>query len=155
MIRAFVLTNHKGGVGKSTSATNIALGTAGLLRQSGASNPQVLLVDTQSCGYVKHWTMRPVRQFQTPQDSWSGRWKSPGDSWISVEVARTRNLSILWLTWVANMQPLSIVDPTGAPYCPPERLRSCSRVDPRVVQHVPQLATCPRWVSDRITRLTL
>src|SRR3990172_4322907 len=48
MTRVFVFTNHKGGVGKSTSATNIALGIAGLLRQSGASNPRVLLVDTDS-----------------------------------------------------------------------------------------------------------
>ena len=48
MTRAFVLTNHKGGVGKSTSATNIALGIAGLLRQVGAKNPRVLLIDTDS-----------------------------------------------------------------------------------------------------------
>ena len=48
MTRAFVLTNHKGGVGKSTSATNIALGITGLLRQAGADNPRVLLVDTDS-----------------------------------------------------------------------------------------------------------
>ena len=48
MTHVFVLTNNKGGVGKSTSATNIGLGMAGLLRQSGASNPQVLLVDTNS-----------------------------------------------------------------------------------------------------------
>ena len=48
MTRAFVLTNHKGGVGKSTSATNIALGITGLLRQVGAINPRVLLIDTDS-----------------------------------------------------------------------------------------------------------
>ena len=48
MTRVFVLTNHKGGVGKSTSATNIALGIAGVLRRAGASNPRVLLVDTDS-----------------------------------------------------------------------------------------------------------
>ncbi len=46
MTRAFVLTNHKEGVGKSTSATNVALGIAGLLRQVGAKNPRVLLIDT-------------------------------------------------------------------------------------------------------------
>jgi chromosome partitioning protein len=48
MTRSIVLTNNKGGVGKSTSATNIALGITGLLRQAGASNPRVLLVDTDS-----------------------------------------------------------------------------------------------------------
>ena len=32
MTRAFVLTNHKGGVGKSTSATDIDFGLVGLLR---------------------------------------------------------------------------------------------------------------------------
>jgi len=48
MTRAYVLTNHKGGVGKSTSATNIALGIAGLLRQVGAKNSRVLLIDTDS-----------------------------------------------------------------------------------------------------------
>lgn len=48
MTRVFVLTNHKGGVGKSTSATNIALGITGLLRQIGAQNPRVLLIDTDS-----------------------------------------------------------------------------------------------------------
>jgi chromosome partitioning protein len=48
MTRTFVLTNHKGGVGKSTSATNIALGITGMLRQIGARNPRVLLIDTDS-----------------------------------------------------------------------------------------------------------
>ncbi|MEO0562917.1 MAG: ParA family protein [Chloroflexota bacterium] len=48
MTRAFVLTNHKGGVGKSTSATNIALGITALLREVGAKNPRVLLIDTDS-----------------------------------------------------------------------------------------------------------
>ncbi len=48
MTRVFVLTNHKGGVGKSTSATNIAYGLVGLLRRSGAANCRVLLVDTDS-----------------------------------------------------------------------------------------------------------
>ncbi len=37
MTRVFVLTNHKEGVGKSTSATNIAYGLVGLLRLSGAA----------------------------------------------------------------------------------------------------------------------
>jgi chromosome partitioning protein len=48
MTRTFVLTNHKGGVGKSTSATNIALGMAAILRQAGAKNSRVLLIDTDS-----------------------------------------------------------------------------------------------------------
>src|SRR5215207_8142165 len=52
MARVFVLTNHKGGVGKSTSATNIALGIAGVLRRAGASNCRVLLIDTDSQGHA-------------------------------------------------------------------------------------------------------
>lgn len=52
MTRIFVLTNHKGGVGKSTSATTIALGIAGVLRRAGASNSRVLLIDTDSQGHA-------------------------------------------------------------------------------------------------------
>jgi chromosome partitioning protein len=48
MTRIYALTNHKGGVDKSTSATNIALGIVGILRNAGALNPRVLLVDTDS-----------------------------------------------------------------------------------------------------------
>ena len=48
MTRVFVFTNHKGGVGKSTSATNIALGMVHLLRRANASNSRVLLIDTDS-----------------------------------------------------------------------------------------------------------
>lgn len=48
MTRVFVFTNHKGGVGKSTSATNIALGMVHLLRRANAVNPRVLIVDTNS-----------------------------------------------------------------------------------------------------------
>jgi chromosome partitioning protein len=48
MTRAFVFTNHKGGVGKSTSATNTALGITGVLRRAGAPNCRVLLIDTDS-----------------------------------------------------------------------------------------------------------
>jgi chromosome partitioning protein len=44
----FVLTNHKGGVGKSTSATNIALGMVQVLRHLNAPNTRVLLIDTDS-----------------------------------------------------------------------------------------------------------
>jgi chromosome partitioning protein len=48
MTRVFVFTNHKGGVGKSTSATTTALGIAGMLRRAGAPNARVLLIDTDS-----------------------------------------------------------------------------------------------------------
>ena len=48
MKHIFALTNHKGGVGKSTSATNIALGIVGILHNAGAANPRVLLIDTDS-----------------------------------------------------------------------------------------------------------
>jgi chromosome partitioning protein len=52
MTRVFVLTNHKGGVGKSTSATNIALGITHVLRRAGAANFRVLLIDTDSQGHA-------------------------------------------------------------------------------------------------------
>lgn len=52
MPRIFVLTNHKGGVGKSTTATTIALGITGVLRQAGAPNSRVLLIDTDSQGHA-------------------------------------------------------------------------------------------------------
>ena len=52
MTRVFVLTNHKGGVGKSTSATNIAFGLAGVFRRAGAANCRVLLIDTDSQGHA-------------------------------------------------------------------------------------------------------
>ena len=48
MTRVFVLTNNKGGCGKTTSAANIALGLSGVLRKMGALNHRVLLVDTDS-----------------------------------------------------------------------------------------------------------
>ena len=48
MTRIFVFTNHKGGVGKSTSATNTAFGIASMLRRAGAPNARVLLIDTDS-----------------------------------------------------------------------------------------------------------
>ncbi len=48
MTPVFVLTNHKGGVGKSTSATTIAFGIANVLRHAKAANSRVLLVDTDS-----------------------------------------------------------------------------------------------------------
>lgn len=52
MTCVFVLTNHKGGVGKSTSATTIALGISAVLRRAGASNSRVLLIDTDSQGHA-------------------------------------------------------------------------------------------------------
>jgi chromosome partitioning protein len=52
MTRIFVLTNHKGGVGKSTSATNIAFGIARVLHHTGATNCRVLLIDTDSQGHA-------------------------------------------------------------------------------------------------------
>ena len=48
MSRIFVFTNHKGGVGKSTSATTIAFGMVQMLRHAKANNPRVLLIDTDS-----------------------------------------------------------------------------------------------------------
>jgi cellulose biosynthesis protein BcsQ len=48
MTRVFVFTNLKRGVGKSTSATNSALGIAGMLRRAGAPNAHMLLIDTGS-----------------------------------------------------------------------------------------------------------
>ena len=52
MTRVFVLTNHKGGVGKSTTATNLAFGLVRVLKQAGVSNARVLLIDTDSQGLV-------------------------------------------------------------------------------------------------------
>jgi chromosome partitioning protein len=52
MTRVFVLTNHKGGVGKSTSATTIALGLVAVLRRLNATNQRVLLIDTDSQGHA-------------------------------------------------------------------------------------------------------
>ncbi len=48
MTRVYVFTNHKGGVGKSTSATTIAFGMVQMLRYAKVSNPRVLLIDTDS-----------------------------------------------------------------------------------------------------------
>jgi len=52
MTRIFVMTNHKGGVGKSTSATTIALGMSQILSSAGAPNARVLLIDTDSQGHA-------------------------------------------------------------------------------------------------------
>lgn len=48
MTRVFVFTNHKGGVGKSSSATNAAYGIVSMLRRARAANSRVLLIDTDS-----------------------------------------------------------------------------------------------------------
>jgi cellulose biosynthesis protein BcsQ len=48
----FVLTNHKGGVGKSTSATNLAYGVLLVMQKAGVENPRVLLIDTDSQGHT-------------------------------------------------------------------------------------------------------
>jgi chromosome partitioning protein len=52
MSKIFALTNHKGGVGKSTSATTLALGLVGILRNAGVKNHRVLLIDTDSQGHA-------------------------------------------------------------------------------------------------------
>lgn len=52
MTRTLVLTNHKGGVRKSTSATNIDFRLVNILRSAGAANPRVLLAGTDSQGHA-------------------------------------------------------------------------------------------------------
>lgn len=48
MTRVFVLTNHKGGVGKSTTATNLAYGLVQAFKLQHRQNSRVLLIDTDS-----------------------------------------------------------------------------------------------------------
>jgi chromosome partitioning protein len=45
------MTNHKGGVAKSTSATNVAYGLVKVLQQVDAPSTRVLLIDTDSQGH--------------------------------------------------------------------------------------------------------
>lgn len=52
MTHVFVFTNHKGGAGKSTSATNIGLGISSVLKSSNAPNARDLLIDTDSQGHA-------------------------------------------------------------------------------------------------------
>jgi chromosome partitioning protein len=47
-MKVITFTNNKGGVGKTTTSTNVALGVAATLRNSGAKNSRVLLIDTDS-----------------------------------------------------------------------------------------------------------
>jgi chromosome partitioning protein len=47
----YVLTNHKGGVGKSTSATNLAYGLLLMMQRAGLADARVLLIDTDSQGH--------------------------------------------------------------------------------------------------------
>jgi chromosome partitioning protein len=48
MTHIFVFTAHKGGVGKTTSASNISYGIVRILKHAGVPNPRVLLIDTDS-----------------------------------------------------------------------------------------------------------
>jgi chromosome partitioning protein len=42
MTRIFALTNHKGGVGKSTSATNLAYGILMLMEKAGVKQYKLM-----------------------------------------------------------------------------------------------------------------
>jgi len=50
MTKVFIFTNYKGGVGKSTSATNIALDISIVLKSSGAANLTKGMVSTLNYG---------------------------------------------------------------------------------------------------------
>ena len=58
MTPVFVLTNYKGGVGKSTSATTLAHVFLAILEKGGITNPRVLLIDTDSQGHSTLLTTR-------------------------------------------------------------------------------------------------
>lgn len=51
MTPILTFTNNKGGVGKTTTSSNVALATAILLRNAKARNSRVLLIDTDSQGH--------------------------------------------------------------------------------------------------------
>lgn len=52
MIHVFIYTNNRGGVGNSTSATNIALGITQVPKRANASNCRALLIATESQGHA-------------------------------------------------------------------------------------------------------
>lgn len=52
MTHVFVMTNHKGGVGKSTTAVNLSFGIALALKHMGVKRNRVLLIDTDSQGHA-------------------------------------------------------------------------------------------------------
>lgn len=52
MTHTIVFTNHKGGIGKTTSATNIAFGICGVLERVHPNHNRVLLIDTDSQGHA-------------------------------------------------------------------------------------------------------
>ena len=56
MTRVFVLTNHKGGIGESTSATNIDFGITQVLHRAEVPNARVRLIDTDSQGHATRVT---------------------------------------------------------------------------------------------------
>src|SRR5258708_31724793 len=120
MSHVFVFINHKGGVGKSTSATNIALGIASVLKSSGASNARVLLIDTDSQGHATLVT--------TGRNTYGGQ-----DSLYTVlmadrqNAARVMNECIVQSEWDENLHVLpasamlegaerELIGAAGAPY---------------------------------------
>lgn len=58
MASVFVLTNNKGGVGKSTSVVNCAYGMTLALAQSNVPNKKVLIIDTDGQGHTTLLTTR-------------------------------------------------------------------------------------------------
>jgi cellulose biosynthesis protein BcsQ len=52
MTCTFLFTKHKGGVGMSTSAANIAFGITQVLCRASATNCRTLLIDNDSQGHA-------------------------------------------------------------------------------------------------------